>query len=129
MDDVRLGEHLEKLKHLAGDITSVWDRQAALLLAEPVECRAFQILHDEEEVAMRLTGIQYLTNARVAELGAQSGFAHQSCRRLGAIEPRPRQYLHGDLDVQRRVTRQVYDPHAATADFPDNPVPTDLPGD
>ncbi len=116
VDDPRLVDGLQALRHLDGHVVALGGRQGALVAQDVLEVDPLDELHRDVEEPAVLAVVVDGADVLVADLAGETDLALEALRHLRVLREVGPQDLDRDHLVEAAVARLVHHPHPAAAD-------------
>ena len=111
----------QRIGHLDADVEDLIHLHR--LAPQPVlQAHAFQLLHDDEGMAVEVLDVVNGADAGMVQLRSGARFQHEAAQGLGVVDQVVGNELQGDVAAQARVDRVVNHAHAATTELADDAV-------
>src|SRR5687768_12681858 len=107
MDDAASVRVSESPGNLAHDTRCVGGREWTSRAKSIAECLSFDVAHDEEDEAVRLTNAMNRDDVRVRESGSCARLPHESLARCWDAREVQRENLDCNVAIQLHVAREV----------------------
>ena len=111
----------QRIRHLDADVEDLIHLHR-LALQPVLQAHPFQLLHDDEGMAVEVFDVVDGANAGMVQLRSGASFQHEAVQGLGVVEQAVGNELQGDVAAQAGVDRVVDHAHAATTELTDDAV-------
>src|SRR2546426_1153757 len=122
MHDVATMGVAQGVRHLAGDVQRVLERELALADQAPAQRLSFHIRHHVVQQTVGFPGVMQWQDVGMGEPGGDVDLAQEPVLPQGRAEVRA-EHFEGDQTAVLQVLRQIHGRHAPAAEFPVDRIP------